>query len=156
MQTLVSDTASICERRGCLCWFSDAFFCPQHAREGTCARARSTSPDCFQMKLVGLLLMLREEVLAEIIRPVGYSNVVRLCLQVAFPTLLRNRFQFLSALHTQSCFVCHLSFHYISRLRCMLQWLLLQRPQDFLPPADRIIYPYLITVHVYLNTDKVP
>ena len=53
------------------------------------------------MKLVGLLLMLREEVLAEIIRPVGYSNVVRLCLQVAFPTLLRNRFQFLSALHTQ-------------------------------------------------------
>ena len=68
------------------------------------------------MKLVGLLLMLREEVLAEIIRPVGYSNVVRLCLQVAFPTLLRNRFQFLSALHTQSCFVCRLSFHYISRL----------------------------------------
>ena len=60
--------------------------------------------------------MLREEVLAEIIRPVGYSNVVRLCLQVAFPTLLRNRFQFLSALHTQSCFVCRLSFHYISRL----------------------------------------
>ena len=116
LQTLVSDTASICERRGCLCLFSGAFFCPQHAREGTCARARSTSPDCFQMKMVGLLLMLREEVLAEIIRPVGYSNVVRLCLQVAFPTLLRNRFQFLSALHTQSCFVCRLSFHYISRL----------------------------------------
>ena len=37
-----------------------------------------------------------------------------------------------------------------------IKWLLLQRPQDFLPPADRIIYPYLISVHVYLNTDKVP
>ena len=103
------------------------------------------------MKLVGLLLMLREEVLAEIIRPVGYSNVVRLCLQVAFPTLLRNRFQFLSALHTQSCFVCRLSFHYISRLDGnFIVGLLPKRTLPFLP----FRVPPLFKVRVRQNANQ--
>lgn len=84
MQTLVSDTASICERRGCLCLFSGAFCGSQQAYEGTFARAYSTSPDCFQMKWAGLLLMLREELLAEIDRPVRYSNVAHLCLLLSY------------------------------------------------------------------------
>ncbi len=84
MQTLVSDGASICERRGILCWFSGGFFCTQHVCEGPYARARSTSPDCSPMERTELLLMRREEALAEIDHQVGYSNVAHLCLHLSY------------------------------------------------------------------------